>query len=842
MSKKTQLSTVSRSTFIGRLFAGCMAVNLFIIAMVGLSLLLSLRQYEERAAITSHNLARLIEQFVDGSLEKIDVTLLSAKDEIERQIAKGGIDGGKINAFLIRQGDRLPEIDGLRMLNERGDIVYGKGVNPSALKSAADRDYYIYLRDNPDAGLFISRPIVSRIINKWAVIIARRLNRPDGTFAGVVYGVIPLDYFTRLFSSIDIGRHGVIALRDRELGVIIRFPEMGKPGSMVGQKLVSPKIMEMIRQGKATGTYKVITPIDHLERTYTYRRVSGFPLYVVVGLGAMDYLGEWHDEVYKMSVLAVLFLLATFFASWLIFHDWERRKSAVQQIRESEIRYRRLFQGAVLGVFQTTPEGRFVAVNPAFARMFGFLSPDELMTQLASSAEIYAEPARRPEIIRTIMESGGTIEIEVPFRRRDETIFTGKLHVWQVEDSEEGIVYLEGFIEDITERLNAEGERRRLEAQLNHAQKMEAVGQLAGGIAHDFNNLLTAILGNISLLKVLMPRDDKRACERLAAAETASNRAKELTQRLLTFSKGGAPVRKSVSLAEIVTESAGLALTGSSSICEFSLAPDLWPVYVDDGQISQVIGNIVINAHQAMPEGGRIRINGENILYEKKDFLSGLQGRFVRLDIRDEGHGIDEELRGRVFDPFFSTKSKGRGLGLASCYSIIKNHEGHISLHSEPREGTTFTIILPASASPAVNSGCAAEQPVFGSGRILIMDDEEIIREIAREIIEQLGYRAEVASDGEEAIRIYGRAMESGSTFHAVIMDLTVPGGMGGKEAVSRLLAIDPDVRAIVSSGYSNDPIMANYREYGFVEVVSKPYTIEELSRKLMEVLNRDLT
>jgi len=372
--------------------------------------------------------------------------------------------------------------------------------------------------------------------------------------------------------------------------------------------------------------------------------------------------------------------------------------------------------------------------------------------------------------------------------------------------------------------------QKELEQQLRQSQKMEAMGQLAGGIAHDFNNLLTAVIGNISLMKMMSDQKDKKMTERLDAAESAANRAKDLTQRLLTFSTGGAPVRKPISLAALVREYAGLALSGSSALCEYVIPDDLWPVYADEGQIGQVVGNLVINAHQAMPEGGRIRISCENA----SDILPI---RSVRMLISDEGIGIPPENMERIFDPFFTTKEKGRGLGLATTYSIIRNHEGLIRVESETGHGATFIVSLPASGSAVAPSGARKESPLFGTEKVLVMDDEEIIRETARVMLEAIGYTVEDARDGAEAITLYESALQSGTPFAAVIMDLIIPGGMGGKEAVGRLLEIDPQARVIVSSGYSNDQVMANYRDYGFVEVVSKPYNVGELSRKLAGVI-----
>ncbi|MBI5594105.1 MAG: response regulator [Deltaproteobacteria bacterium] len=377
-------------------------------------------------------------------------------------------------------------------------------------------------------------------------------------------------------------------------------------------------------------------------------------------------------------------------------------------------------------------------------------------------------------------------------------------------------------------------ERKKAEAELLKAQKLELVGILAGGIAHGFNNLLTAILGNISLAKMSPP---DRIHECLAAAEKASLRAKDLTQQLLTFSRGGAPVRKTIAAGEVIRICATLALSGSKATCESVIPDDLWPIDADEGQISQVINNLLLNAIQAMSDGGRIMIQCENVAIGKESILPLKEGDYIKISIKDEGTGIPEENFEKIYDPFFTSKEHGRGLGLASTYSIIKNHKGHITVDSIFGSGATFTIYLPVAESKAEVPKAADVRPSPGAGRILIMDDEEIVRQIAGAMLTHLGYEIECANDGTKAIEAYVNALKLGRPFVAVIMDLTIPGGMGGKEAMQKLIEIDPNVKAIVSSGYSYDPIMSNFRDYGFAGVVPKPYRMDELGEQVRRVL-----
>jgi CheY-like chemotaxis protein len=321
----------------------------------------------------------------------------------------------------------------------------------------------------------------------------------------------------------------------------------------------------------------------------------------------------------------------------------------------------------------------------------------------------------------------------------------------------------------------------------------------------------------------------------LNAAETAAMRAGELTGQLLTFARGGTPVKEIVAISRLIKELSLFVLQGSKAECEFFIAEDLWPVEADVGQIRQVISNILINANQAMPEGGIIRIAADNLMLEEGSEIQLKPGRYIRLSIKDHGSGIEEKNLTKIFDPYFTTKNAGSGLGLTAAYSIIKQHNGHITIDSLEGAGTTFFIYLPAldSAVPVKNEA----DLVQGAGKILFMDDDSMLREMANAMLEMLGYDREFAKDGAEAIEMYSKAIETGKPYDVVVLDLTIPGAMGGKEAVKKLLELDPELKAVVCSGYSDDPVMSNYHEYGFKGKMAKPFDFKTLSRVLNDVI-----
>ncbi len=399
---------------------------------------------------------------------------------------------------------------------------------------------------------------------------------------------------------------------------------------------------------------------------------------------------------------------------------------------------------------------------------------------------------------------------------------------------------LETELCDRTDRLRAsESRRRQMEQDLLQAQKLESIGLLAGGIAHDFNNILMGVIGNLSLIKLDLPPEGP-TFQALCDAEACAKRATQLTRQLLTFAKGGSPVLKTASLKHLLEATPRFLLSGAKTVCELSIAPDLFPVDIDTGQISQVIENIIINAVQAMPAGGMIRLTAENTEVDTESCVrhGTLKGReAVKIVITDEGGGIPDENLPRIFDPYFTTKSGGSGLGLATSYAIIRKHGGSIMAESIPGKGSAFTIYLPASGNPITDEAAVGEMPATGHERLLVMDDEPAILKVLAAALGKLGYRVETADSGHAALDAYREGMRTGARFDAVILDLTIPGGMGGEETLSQLKAMDPDVRAIVSSGYSSGMTMSVPARYGFRAAIAKPYSIHKLSQVLREVL-----
>jgi PAS domain S-box-containing protein len=501
---------------------------------------------------------------------------------------------------------------------------------------------------------------------------------------------------------------------------------------------------------------------------------------------------------------------------------------------ESEEKFRLLMELATDGVL-VVQDGKIKEVNYYLAKMCGYTIDEVLDTDLASFfhtddietiATIYEKPliddnALAAHDLTLMCKNGYRVEVEVIAGR---FIFQGKPSNLLV-------------VRDISDHSKSDSEMER-------TRQLESIAALSGGIAHDYNNLLTAIIGNISLAQTYLDPDDK-VFLLLSQALTASKTAKELTQKLITFSKGGSPDKKVAEVAKLVKNATEFTLSGSNLKSDFNFSDNLWPVEVDSRQIGQAIHNVIMNAREAMPEGGQLEISAENV--SSDDDLSNLRnGKYVKISITDYGIGIAQKNLDKIFNPYFSTKKmgdkKGTGLGLSICHSIIRKHGGNVTVESKYRQGTTFHIYLPSAngKSPDQRPADTMEQeiPIFGEGRILVMDDEAMIRKLAGELLSYLGYEVDFALDGTEAIKRYKKAINSNKPFDAVILDLTVKGGMGGKEAIQELVKIDPNVVAIVSSGYCNDPGITDFGQYGFSGVVTKPYTMSELGEKLNQVVS----
>jgi len=514
-----------------------------------------------------------------------------------------------------------------------------------------------------------------------------------------------------------------------------------------------------------------------------------------------------------------------------IFRDNTERKQAEEKILQSDQFIRSILDTVDEGFIVIDRDYRIVTANNAYCDQVGRTS-DKV---IGMPCYMISHKNSRP-----CFEEGEECAVKYAFE-------TGEAHI-ALHKHPEGadVLYVEtkayplkdasGTVTSVIETINNITEKHLLEEERLKTQKLESIGTLAGGIAHDFNNLLQGIFGYISMAR--MTSDRGKSISMLEQAEKALQQTVNLTTQLLTFSKGGQPVMKVIDLRHVIKNATAFALSGTSSDCRVAMDTDLWCAVADEGQISQVIQNIVLNASQAMPAGGRVSVSTRNVAAEDTNLPASLVKRdFIAIKIRDNGVGIPEQYLDKIFDPYFSTKEKGSGLGLATSYSIMKRHDGTITVSSSPGQGSSFTIYIPAARAETAVSERPLRTALYSDARILVMDDEEIVREVAAELLVALGHRVEFAKHGHEALSMYQEAKASGSSFDIVILDLTIRGGMGGLETLRKLREIDPDVKAVVSSGYSDDAVVAKYDDYGFKAFLQKPYDFDELRETLYSLM-----
>jgi PAS domain S-box-containing protein len=846
---------VPRSLFIKRLVAVAVVLDLLFAGLACLWLWRSRLRYEERANVTVQNLSSALAESLASTVDRIDLTVLFVVDEVERQLARGAIDAMTLNALIARQQARPPFLDGLRVVSAEGENRYGTAVSPGVRTSVADRAYFVRLHGDPNAGLVISEPVVGRVSKKWSIILARRVNLSDGSFAGLVYGTITLEHFLATFSSIDVGKLGSIALRGEDLALIARYPQPADFGSVVGQRNVSPEMRSALRAHEEAGTYRTAQSFDHILRTYSYRRVLNHPFYVNVGLGCDEYLAGWRSEVTAVSALLVIFILGTLPSSWLAYRVWMRRTTAAQKrqeaaLRVSEANFRAFFASMSDLIAVTTPAGRIEYVNLVLQEKLGY-STEELMSMHVldlnpapqrREAEAIFGAARRHErrdsSLPLVTKSGGLIPVETRVwfgkwngadcvfalskdltaeqeaQQRFERLFrnnpalmalfaSSDLRFEDVNDAFLSVLgysridivgktgaeldlyphpdqiaaavdqlRLGGRIANIDVQLRRKGgatidgllsgeairhqgrqyflivmlditDHKRLEAELGHARKLEAVGQLAAGIAHEINTPTQYVGDGVHFLRDAfegyrrLVGQYQRAVEILEksggsealvaeirnteeeidlayldenlpgsfdSCQDGVSRISTIVRAMKEFAHPDQREKAPADLSKALQTTLNIARNEYKYVANVTTElGDLPPVLCHVGDLNQVFLNLIVNAAHAIGD-----VVGQGGSKGTIRITTVREGDLVRIDIADTGSGIPEAIRHRIFDPFFTTKEvgKGSGQGLAIARSIVvTKHRGSLTFESAVGKGTTFTIRLPIGDSPQAGVG-----------------------------------------------------------------------------------------------------------------------------------------
>ncbi|NQT57521.1 MAG: PAS domain-containing protein [Bacteroidetes bacterium] len=507
-----------------------------------------------------------------------------------------------------------------------------------------------------------------------------------------------------------------------------------------------------------------------------------------------------------------------------LLHGRQKQNLLSDQLQESHERLDITLQSIGDGVITTDVDGHIQLMNRVAEDLTGWKQQEAAGKPLEEVFIIIHEDTRKAHVnpVEKVMLTGEVIELE------NHTLLISRDGTERViADSGAPIRNIDSEIIGVVLVIRDQTESRKLQNRMQRNEKLESLGVLAGGLAHDFNNLLNGLFGYIELAEDVSSEETVKLY--LSNAMDVFDRAKGITLQLLTFARGGDPVRKGVRIDELVTKNAAFILTGTNIAVSCHVADDLWLCRVDENQIGQVIDNLVINARQAMPDGGVISVRMENVEAVGKNLPSLKPGRYVAISFEDTGVGIPIEIVGKVFDPFFTTKPSGSGLGLATCYSIIQRHGGIIEVSSTPGKGSCFTVYLPKADSNASLEPKSSEISHMGNGLVLVLDDEDHMRDIVRQIVEDMGYAVLTAGDGERALRLTKDAHEKGKEISAALLDLTIPGGLGGFEILEEIKNTFPECILFASSGYSNNPIMSEPAKFGFHDSLHKPYRKQEL-------------
>lgn len=924
--------------------------NIMIVFMGNRSLAISKIHAAELAAIRTKNLAQAVDQSISSLFKRFDHCLVTIKNELEKDLASGSLDFPRLGRLIAIQETLIPEMIAMRVTDATGKVIIGKenGVDISF----AARPFFPFLRDNPTAGMYVSRPDKSYFTSRWMIPSARRYNYPDGSFAGVVTVPVLVEHFQKLLSVYDLGTDGSIALRYQDNGLIARYsPSLSGNPIEVGDANVTAEYQEIAESAVTLKTFCSRFPFDKIYRTITFRRLETIPMVVLATLSEDDYLKQWkNDRSATINVISA-FILITWLMFFLFWNMWKRRLHDEEILQQSEEKHRLLFDSAGDAIFIHDEKSQILAANNMACERLGYTlaefvsmtasqlePPEELekaslrATRLLENGILTYETLHCSKVgekihaevtVRKMLWGGhpATVSVcrDITERKKAEALLAAekerlavtlrsigdgvittdtegkvvimnkvaeKLTGWPLSEARGqplstvfniisevtrmpcenpvekvlatgGIIELENhtllIAKDGTERVIADSgapimdknsltigvvlvfrdmtEKQKLLDALQRTDKLDSLGVLAVGIAHDFNNMLAGIFGFIELARA--STDSKKISDYLEKSLSVYNRARNLTQQLLTFSKGGIPHRETSDLGHLIKESSSFALSGSKVACDYDIDKDLWLADFDKNQIGQVIDNLVINAQQAMPDGGKIFISARNTIIRVGENPLLKPGKYIKMSITDTGTGIKPDLLKRIFDPFFTTKPTGHGLGLATCYAIMQKHEGCIDVESIIGKGTTFHIFLPAAQQGVLHDICQSSVLHKGSGRILIMDDEACIREIVTSFLESMGYKTFEAKNGEEALLICADASKNSQQLAGAILDLTIPGGMGGKETISLIRKDFPHLRVYASSGYSEDPVMARPTEYGFTDSIRKPFRKDELATLL---------
>ena len=819
---------MSANRFMALVLLGALGFNLVLVALAGYSLARSRRQYVDQAAVTAQNLAQVLEQNISGTIRKVDVGISALAHDAERQFTEKGLDPKRLGTYAVLARTALPELDGFRVADERGNLILGARSGAEGTLNIADRAYFTQLRDHPNEQLVVSRPLQGRIGNRWVIILARRINHPDGSFGGVAFGALPLERIDRLFSSIHVGKHGAFALRDgSDLALVARYPEPEGIGSGVGHKKMSPEFLDLVAQGQSGGAYDAPSGLDQRVRTWGYRKFDDGLYYIFVGLAKDEYLADWRRSAMNMGGALVGLLLVSALVATQLIRGWRRNRATEESLKANDERMRLFFERQIVGMAISNPDRHWVEVNDKWCEITGYDRADLAGIRWAD----LIPPEDQPESQALYEQlASGRIEaftLTQCLIRKDGAQILVDQSVGCVRNPDGSLNYLLVLMEDVTEHRRSEEERLRLEHQLQNAQKLESLGSLAGGVAHDMNNVLAAILG-LATANLPHAEEGSQAQQAFETIAKAAERGGQMVKSLLSLARQSPTEEAVLDLNILLQEEVQLlARTTLSRIqLRLDLAEGLWPIRGDASALTNAFMNLCVNAVDAMPEGGTLAIRSRN-----------LEPGQVEVTLEDSGSGMPKEVLAKALDPFFTTKDlgKGTGLGLSLVYSTVKAHRGQLDLHSVPGEGTRITLRFPrchAEATVSEAKGDLLLEHLPGVLRVLLVDDDELVQNSTQAMLEMLGHGVSPVFGGEEALA----RVEEGLRPDLIVLDMNMP-GLSGAETLVRLRQMLPTTPVLLATGRVDQAALDLLEAHANVRLLAKPYGLRDLRQGLAEAI-----
>ncbi|MFA5902946.1 MAG: PAS domain S-box protein [Desulfobacula sp.] len=967
--------TCTDSSFIFRLTATIIIINILIYAMIGFWLHKGNQYYHHMAESSTQNMAEVISTNIRSVFERIDTGLFSLTEVTKRQLAGQKVNKAELDEYIGRLLKNLPELFDLSVADEKGNVLYGTNIVAGKSVSIKDRSYFMYLSENPDHKMVLSKLVHGKVSGRWMFVLAKRIDYPDGSFAGTAIGMFDISYFDNLFSELKTDRQDTIELRDKEFNLIAFWPKNKGPDFQIGSQTLPQETGNWIARDTVAATYKETAPDSNIEQMISLRKTDGYPFFVIAANATDDYLRSWKNEVILALIIAAVFTLTTIFFAKILFKSRETELLHVESKRLAEEKTR--LEGVIIGTRAGTWEWNVqtgeTIFNEHWAEIIGYslkeLAPISIDTwtnnthpdDFHSSSEMLqkhfngetdyydcecrmrhknghwvwvldrgkvisrthdgkpqwmfgthiditsrklAEEALRknetylrtlihtiPDLVWLKDKDGIYLSCNSKFERlygakegkiigktdydfvdkeladffrehdkmaiakggpsinEEEVTYADDGHCEILEtiktplyDSDGKLIGVLGIARNITERKHEEEERKKLESQLRQSQKMEAIGTIAGGIAHDFNNILGIIIGNMELAI-----DSIEECNpvllNLKEIKKASLRAGDVVRQLLNFSRKTEQSKKIIDIHPMIKESIKLLRSSipASIDIQMNLPDSTKTIMADPTQIHQVLINLCTNASHAMEkEGGILKIDLSEVELDTvavSQFPEIQAGQYVQLTISDTGHGIDPEIKTKIFDPYFTTKEigKGTGMGLAVVLGIVKNHNGAISVYSEPGRGSTFKVLFPAAEGKAVKDVSIFKDLPKGDESILFIDDEAELVEIGSKLLEWLGYKVETGTNPAEALELF---RSDPSRFDLIITDMTMP-HISGDQLIKEILKIDPEMPVILCTGFSNKIDSERAFRIGAKGYIEKPFDKNQLAYSIRNALDK---